>query len=394
MDNPKKGIVHDDEQFQLCLDCIEADLLKTILVNPKKLVSVVFYNTLHSPKPNAKFIDDDCVNTLVPKNCALFIPLKPVSKDLIQYFKNFKESENLFDFDNKFGSSVYSCFSEALWLCSRLVMQSNYKLGSSNIFLFTNNELPHPDESEEQRLAIERAKDLVENNITMELVPMVDTIDLEPFYKEFLSKILDVEEDEFKCYGPQEQRYRLLNRDQRENYKTSCLRHLNFELADGVTMACDIFSLSRTAKKPNSVKMFRSNKEVVVGRRYHYVEEKNYNVEEEDLNNGIEIVQRKVLPGELYKSQVICGEEIIFSPDEIIRMKSIQSPSLRLVGFKSMDKDSSMHPLMVKHCLFLYPNEKKTTGSTVLFRTLWQKCMDKQKYALCTLTMRRATLPK
>lgn len=393
MDEPEKSIVKNDEQFRLCLDCIEEDLLKNILVNPKSLVSVVFYNTVHSPNPNANFIDDDGLNTLVPPNCALFIPLKPISKDLIQYFKNFKGSEDLFDFDATYGSSDGSSFSEALWLCSRLIMQSNYKLVSSEIVLSTNNELPHPNSSKEQRQALERAKDLRENNVTIYMLPMLDDFDFEPFYKEFICEVFGCEEDEFHYDNPRDQRDRLLNRNQRANYQKACLRHMNFELTDGVALACDIYSLTRNAKKPGTVKMFRSSKEVVIGKRYHYVDEQNQNVEEQqDPDDGVEIVQRKVLPGELFKCQVVCGKEVQFGPDEFIKMKTIQSPGLRLLGFKPLEE---LQPRwMIKHCLFLYPNEKKTTGSTVLFRALWEKCMEKQKYALCTLTMRRATLPK
>lgn len=374
----------------MCLDCIEADLLKNILVNPKNLVSVVFYNTLHSPKPSATFIDDECVNTLVPANCALFIPLKPISKQLIQYFKNFKDSEDLFDFDGKYGSSDGSCFSEALWLCSRLIIQSNYKLATSDIILCTNNELPHPNTSKEQQQAIARAKDLRENNVMVYILPMLDVFDFEPFYNEFISEVQGWEED-LKTQKPEDLRYRILNRAHRAHH-WKCLRHLNFELTEGVAMACDIYSLTRNAKKPGTVKMFRSNNEVVVGKQSYYVEGQNQIVDEQNPDEDVEMEQRKILPGELFKSQIVCGEEVKFGPDEIIKMKSIQSTGLRLLGFKPLNE---LQPRwMLKHCLFMYPNEKVITGSTVLFRTLWEKCMEKQKYALCTLTMRRATLPK
>lgn len=388
--NPEKSIVQNDEQFRLCLDCIEADLLKTILNNPKNLVSVVFYNTLHSPKPSATFVDDEGVNTLVPANCAVFIPMRPISKELIQYFKNFKESDDLFDFDGTYGSSDASCFSEALWLCSRLIIQSNYKLVASEIVLCTNNELPHPNASKEQQQAIARAKDLCENNTAIYMLPMLDVFDFEPFYSEFISEVHGYEEDYAQQQKPKYQKDRLLGRVQRAHHQKSCLRHLNFELTEGVAMACDIYSLTRNAKKPGTVKMFRSTNEVVVGKRSYYVEGQTQNVEDPD--DEMEIEQRKVLPGELFKSQIVCGEEVKFGPDELIKMKSIQSPGLRLLGFKPLDE---LQPRwMLKHCLFMYPNEKKITGSTVLFRTLWEKCMEKQKYALCALTMRRATLPK
>lgn len=403
VNDPEKSITPSDkyvdepekDQFRVCLDCIEADLLKSILINPRDLVSVVFYNTLHSPEPEIKLTDSDTTNPVAPSNCAILIPMKPLSTELIQYFKSFKESEDFFDFTHKFGSSEDSCFSEALWLCSRLVIQSNYKLVYSKVILFTNNELPHADGTQEQQVAFVRAKDFTDNNISVDLVPMVDEFDMDKFYKEFLSTVMDNEPEQYHDDKPADKRYFLLNRLYRADYKKSCLRHLNFELADGVSMPCDIYSFTRNAKKPNSVKMYRATNEIVIAKRSFYVQNANADGSRSDAmdeENDDDSGPRKVLPGELYKCLKIGGKEVVFSPDEMIKMKTLQSPGLRLLGFKPLD---TLQPRwMIKHCLFLRPNEKKATGSTTLFLALWEKCIEKEVYALCTLTVRRATTPK
>lgn len=240
VNDPDKSIVENEEQFRLCLECIEADLLKSILINPKDLVSVVFYNTVHNPPPCTTLTEGEDMS-LVPNNCAVFIPLKPLSKELIQYFKNFRESDDFFDFGHKYGSSSESAFCDAIWLCSRLNIRCNYKLVFSKILLFTNNELPHLNATKEQQKAFVLAEDLRDNNINVDLVPMVDEFNMELFYKEFLCIISEEEPEQFRCNGPVEQRYLLLNRCYRANYKKSCLRHLNFELVGGVAMACDIY---------------------------------------------------------------------------------------------------------------------------------------------------------
>lgn len=377
---PENSIITDNEQFMLCLDCIEADMLKSILINPKDLVSVVFYNTQFSPPASNLFVEDEAINTVTPSNCAVLIPLRPLNKDLIQYFKSFKESNDFFEFEHTFGSSDESCFSEALWLCSRLFIQSNYKLSASKILLFTNNELPHPNGTQEQQQAFIRAKDLCENNVSVELVPMVDEFNIEPFFKEFLCAVDEIDDDQLHLMCPKDQRYQLLNRIYRANFRKACLRHLNFEIADGISMSCDVFSFTRSAKKPNTIKMFRSNNEIVIGKRSYVVN----NPETDD--------DRKILPGELFKSQTICGKEIVFNPMEVIAMKSMQNPGIRLLGFKPLDQLENRW--MIKHCLFLYPNEKKAIGSTTLFRAIWEKCLEKQMFALCALTMTRISSPK
>lgn len=134
---------------------------------------------------------------------------------------------------------------------------------------------------------------------------------------------------------------------------------MNFELAEGLSLSCDIYSSTRNAKKPASVKMFRENKEVVVAKRSYYVDECN-------TEDQLEVVPRKVLTSELYKSQVICGKEILFKPEETIAMKTIQYPGIQLLGFKPLEYIKPRW--MIKHRLFMYPNEKRIKGSTTLFR--------------------------
>ncbi|XP_055309296.1 ATP-dependent DNA helicase 2 subunit 1 [Sitodiplosis mosellana] len=383
------AIMENVEQFQLCLDCIEADLLKRILINARDLVSVVFYNTQHSPPPSATLGDDEDMSTVVPSNCAVFIPLKPLSKDLIRYFKSFSASDDFFNFGQQYGSSGGSCFSEALWLCSRLVIRCNYRLINAQIVLFTNNEIPHMPGTEEYNLAFVRADDLKENNILVDLVPLVDgDFDFEPFFKEFLCIVDDMEQEQFEYDQPMDQQFKYLNRINSANYRKSCLRHMIFELSEDLSLSCDVYSLTRNAKKPNAVKMFGENKQVVVGKRSHYANVRSQDNQEDDEVN----VTHKVLTSQLYKSQQICGKEILFSPEELIAMKTIQNTGLRLLGFKPIEH---LQPRwMIKHCLFMYPNDKRINGSTTLLRTLWQTCLDKGKYALCALTMRRFTPPK
>lgn len=397
LNNPEKSITENEEHFRMCLELIEADLLKGILQNSRDLVSVVFYNTEHSPPPPQILVekkDDDISTTVSRDNCAIFIPLSPLTKDLIQYFKNFRASEDFFDFKSKYGSSTKSHLKDAMWLCSRLIMRCNYKLFQSKVLLFTNNELPYMPQSAEEVQALVQAKDMLEHEITVDVVPIVDDFDYEQFYKEFICTINDIDMDEFRPSDPEEQKRSLLSRLYCANNRKSCLRHLNFELSDNIAMSCNIYSFTRTVRKPNAIKMFREdNTKVVVGKRVWYVEDQHEAMQIDEQNPNDEIaVPKPILPSEQFKSQNICGREIIFKPGELARMKSIQDAGLRLIGFKPI---AQLKPRwMIKRCLFLYPNEKKVNGSTTLFRALWQKCLEKEKYALCTLTMRRGLSPK
>lgn len=379
-----KSITNDPEKFRLCLECIESDLLKNIMTNARDLVGVVFYNTKYSPPPKDTDIDPD-QSIVVPKNCAVFMPLKTLLTESIQYFKHFKESDDFFDFENRFGTSNDSNFSEALWLCSRLFMRCNYKLTSSKLVLFTNNEQPHRLGSSELQKTFVSAKDLLDNGISVVLVPLVEQFNFEPFYKEFLSMISDTDLDVFRPIEPEEQRQILLNRVFQRNPRRNCLRHLNFTLADDLIISCDIHSFTKRAQKPIALKMFRDNNDIIIAKRCYMTDEFN------EENECFELT-RKLLPGELFRCQEICGKEIIFSSEELTSIKSLINPGLRLLGFKPLH--TLPERCLVKHVNFLYPNETGTKGSTKLFRALWEKCLEMQKYALCTLTYRRKLPPR
>lgn len=392
-----KQMTADEEAFQICLECIEADLLKGILVNARDLVSVVFYNTEHSPPSSSTFAQSDEINAMVPNHCAIFIPLMPLSKDLIQYFKNFRNSDTYFDIEQKYGTSSGSSFYDAFWLCSRLNIRCTYSLINCKVLLFTQNEQPYMPGSVELQRTLKLAKDFLDNNMLVDLIPMIDDFNMDLFYKEFLCEVLGTDLDEFRCNTPKEQQEALLNRVFRKNFRKSCLRHLTWNLTNDLLISCDLYSFTRSARKPNAIRMFRDTGETVIAKRCHMVEELTIdeNVGEATSNadeSNVIVTERKVLPGELFKSQTFAGKEIVFRADELIAMKSITSPGLNLLGFKSLNQ---LKPhWMIRQTYFMYPSENKIKGSTTLFRTLWNKCLEKKLFALCVLTMQRKVSPK
>lgn len=326
---------------------------------------------------------------MVPANCAAFIPLAQINKDLIEYFKDFRESETFFDFNEKYGVSTRSSFCDALWLCSRLIIRSNYKLMYSTIYIFTNNEQPHMPGTTELQQTFVRGKDLVDNNISVELVPMVEEFNMEPFYKEFLCCVLELEPEQFRYKTPKEQQMELLNRLFRRNYRRGCLRHMLWDLGNGLNISCDIFSFTRAASKPTAIHMMRSTNEIIVSKRCCVIEEP---VPDTEHDENPQFTEKRVKPDELLKYQSIAGKDIMFRPNELKAMRHLMDPGLRLLGFKPI---TELKPhWMVKQSYFLYPSESKMKGSTKLFRVLWQRCLAKQVYALCVLVMQQNTSPR
>ncbi|KXJ72268.1 hypothetical protein RP20_CCG018472 [Aedes albopictus] len=363
--------------FKESLALIEAILRNKIISSEKDLVGVVFYNTEHSPAPPDEIELE--TGLVVPKKTAIYMPLSNPSAESIRKIMNFRESDDLFDFDRKFGHSQDSNLSDVLWLCSRLFTRCGYKLEQSSIVLFTSNDEPHPAGSYEYQQSFVKAKDLQQLDVNIVLIPMSEQFDGSKFYREFLCTVADENPDQFQfpCY--QESREPLLTRIFRRDFKKKSLSHIKWQLSDDVSLGVNIYSLSRKTKYPAKVKLLRDTNDVIVSKR-------SYQMVCPD-DNQTEQLSKPLLPGDQRKTLSIGGEKVSFSVDEVTNMKQMLQPGIRLLGFKPITKVSPANHL--RSSLFLYPDEGTISGSTVLFRTLYEKCLIKQKAAFCMLTMRR-----
>lgn len=322
---------------------------------------------------------------MFPKNLAVLLPLMSLSQESIQYIKDFKNSPDHFDFINKYDVVKIENLSDGLWLSSRLIIGSPHRFTESSLVLFTDNDQPHAPGSVEFQKIFVRAKDLLDNDMNVTLVPMVDDFDTEKYYKEFLCTVSNIELEEFQMNSPEDQRQILLNRVYHKHYRSMCQRYLNVVLGEDLKFSCGIYSFTKIPKIPSSVKIWRNTNELVVAKRTYMIEEFN-----EDTNE-MEFTHR-IMPGDLFKCQEIGGKEVIFKPEEITRMNSLVPPGIRVLGFKPLDNLQERY--FVKKVAFLYPADNRIKGSAKLFRALWERCLAKKKYMLCVLMYKRKGTPR
>lgn len=325
------------------------------------------------------------LNLVAPDHTAIFLPMQTMTKESIRYLKNFKESSDFFDFDNKYGNTQSSNLCEALWLCARNIMRCGYKLQTTTIVLFTDNEEPYaPNSSDLQKVFI-RAKDLQELGVYFMLVPMVDEFDDTKFYREFICTVTEQDPETFRFLEPAQQRTNLMNRVFQKDYRRSCLRYFNFSLSDDLEMSCGIYSFTKQPNPPKTIHLLRDTNEIVQSKRTYFIEE--YDEEMEEMR-----CDRRLLPAELRKYQDRGGQKICFTPEELATMKSMITPGMKLLGFKPLSQLPAR--CFIKSTRFLYPNDSSIKGSGKLFRALWEKCIEKEKFALCVFTQIRKIAPR
>jgi len=95
----------------------------------------------------------------------------------------------------------------------------------------------------------------------------------------------------------------------------------------------------------------------------------------------------------MYKSDqakylVSAGEKVIFKNEDITILKSgIIEPGIRLLGFTN--KENIMIWYHFKTSIFLRPNNDVVEGSTRMFNTLLECCLEKNKSIMCFLKIRK-----
>ncbi len=404
-----KTVANSEEHFRNCLSLIETTMMNRIIQSERDLVcdfgfvidftgridflissvyafqiGVVFYNTEHSPVPREQ--TDTEAMLVAPNNTAIFMHLNTMSKDTIAYMKHFKDSEDFFDFKNRYGSANSESFLDVLWLCSRMFMSCGYKLKQSNIILFSNNDQPYPDPSNELDKCLVRGKDLRDLGVHFMVVPMIDDpFDVDKFFSEFVCGVNDLDAETYEFKSPMEQRYTLSSRVFHRDYRSSCIRYFNLSIGSNLSISCGLYPFAKIFKPSKQVHLLASTNEIVVSRRSYMS-----GVFDEDLME--EQYNKRLLPGEQRKVQEVGGQRIVFTPDELTKLKSMVEPGMRLLGFKPMSQLPTN--CAMKSCRFMFPDENNIKGSKKLFRALWEKCIEKDKFAMCVFAQIRKVAPR
>lgn len=372
-------------KFRTSLDCIESMAMSQIVNSEKNLLGVIVYNTKNNPPPK---VESDLESDLTAPNAmAIYLPMRVVSKETISKMKGIRESEDLHDFSTVYGHSDSPCkFSDVIWLCSKMFSRCGYKLQSSTIILFTNRDEPHPRGSNEYQQAFIKANDLAQQNIVFSVVPMSTDFCVDNFYQEFVCTVLDEDPSTFLIESGASQIEFMKSRSYNKDYRKKCNGHLKLYIGD-VTVGVGLYNCTRSIKFPVAQRVMRETNEVIKAKRNYVVGELNPELNEYDYH-----MDKKLLPSEIRKSVNYGNEEIKFTSEEVTDMKCLMAPGIKLLGFKPISKFSIHNHIAPAN--FIFYDETTVKGSAVLFRTLWEKCLEKEKAAICVLTSRRKVPPK
>ncbi len=357
------------------------NFLKTkIISNQNDLFGIVLFNTTKSNNE----MNFDGVNTLfkveapnafnikrikiISLNCDPEINKMNYKKELNEIFSPIEEISN-------------SNLNNALWIVHSLLKNYDKKIYKRRIFLFTDNDDPISN-IQEKNICIQRAKDMNDSDITIELFPMNfdnKRFNLSNFYAQIIPYNSDEDggNDNLLSIEQCTDRLReLTKRIRQKEIKKRTLGKCPFFLTNNTKIYMNVYS---TVKRSNKGKIYtvdgKTNK----------------------LLKGLNSIQCKDTGTELYPEQVgtyqlYGNKRIIFSKEEMNKIKFFEEPGMKLLGFKSIE---SIKPYYNVHeSYFIYPNELFSNGSGTLVDAMIKQMLNKNKCAIVKFVSREGSVVK
>nr|XP_039255462.1 X-ray repair cross-complementing protein 5-like [Styela clava] len=353
----------DDESCPFNKICEAAkDMLRNkIICSERDLQALVFFGTEETKNPS------DFKNIYVVQD------LDSSSAARIEELQTLQDSTEA-DIKLKYGQCNDHQISDLLWCCSSIFSRTTVSLSSKTLILFTWEDDPHHGDRNAHLRARTKAKDLMEQDITIQVLSFNRSFDYEKFYKDIIS---DVDADVSIIQNPVDGITNLYDFLLRKCSKQRAMGTISFQLFDGMEMYVGVYTAARRATKSSNVNIDSTSNEEAFAKT---------NFVEKDTGDIL-------LPGDIKLSQKWGNRDIMFENDEVADMRKFFGTGMKLLGFKPTAK--AVKPwLHVKAAQFIYPNEKAVKGSTTLFSALLIKCIERDVVPICSLSARSNTAPR
>ena len=362
---------------------VTENFLKTkIISNQNDLFGMVLFNTSITNNE----MNFDGINTLfkiAAPNALIIKKIKIMTQNCDPQLneKNYKKELN--DIFKPAEDIKSNNLSNALWIVHSLLKNYDKKSYKRRIFLFTDNDDPITD-NQEKNLCLQRAKDMNDSDITIELFPMNfdnKRFNLSNFYSQIIpansDDDLDGGNDNLLSIEQCTDRLReLTKRIRQKEIKKRTLGKCPFYLTNNTKIYMNIYSSIRKAYK---------------GKIY------NVDAKTNKLLKGVNSIICKDSGADLYPEQVgtyqlYGNKKIIFSKEEMNKIKFLEQPGMKLMGFKSID---SIKPYYnIRESYFIYPNELFSNGAGKLVDALIKQMANKKKCAIVKFVAREGSTVK
>ena len=364
------------------LKVTENFLKSKIISNQSDLFGMVLFNTSISNNDLSFEGINNLFNIAAP-NAILIKKIKIMCQNCDPGVNSDNYKKELYNIFKPASNPKSNNLSNALWEVHSLLKNYDKKSFKRRVFLFTDNDDPISD-NQEKNICIQRAKDMNDSDITIELFPMNFSdkrFNLSNFYAQIIpansDDDLDGGNDNLLGIEQCTDRLReLTKRIRQKEIKKRTLGKCPFFLTNNTKIYMNVYS---SLKKSNKGKIY------------------NVDAKTNKLLKGVTSIICKDSGAELYPEQVgnyqlYGNKKIIFSKEEMNKIKFLEEPGMKLMGFKSID---SIKPYYnVRESYFLYPNELFSNGSGKLVDALLKQMANKKKCAIVKFVAREGSTVK
>ena len=362
---------------------VTENFLKTkIISNQNDLFGIVLFNT--EIKNNE--MDFDGVNALFKieaPNALNIKKIKMMAQNCDPEINKDKYQDELNTIFKPLENNKINFLNNAIWYVHSILKNYEKKNYKRRIFLFTDNDDPITN-LQDKNVLIQRAKDMNDSDIIFELFPM--NFNDKPFnLNNFYAHIIPANQDDDldggneNIFGIQQCNDRLrelTKRIRQKEMKKRTLGKCPFFLTNNTKIYMNIYSCIK-----------KSNK----GRVY------NVDAKTNKLLKSVTSLICKDTGGELYPEQVgtyqlYGNKKIIFTKEEMNKIKFLEEPGMKLMGFKSIERIKPYYN--IRESYFIYPNELYSNGSSKLIDALIKQMLNKNKCAIVKFIAREGSVIK
>lgn len=399
--------IKDSESFNQIFKTAENFLKTKIITNENDLFGLIFYNCA-TPSNNLSL---DGVNVLINATCSDANLIKKI-KHLEQSYKHSPSKE-------------FHSLNNAFWVCQNELKAFDPNFHNRRIFIFTDNDNPILSK-EDKIITIQRARDLIENDIVIELFPMnlnnnelfnikhffseiiqIDSKEIDDYHKENYSSgksvvndlttdcsinNINIKEDNksisnFYSHSPHIINGYLLTNEYSQNRLNMITCNIKSKQIKKRSLGTCDFSLSRelTFKINFYATIKKSNKSKSVPIEGTANKELNFLVQPVCQETNSILYQNQI--GEY---QPYGKTKVPFDRNDIKKIKCLEQPGISLIGFKSIEKVKCYHN--IKSSYFLHPDEELNPGSSQLCDALINQLIIKGKVAIVKFIAREGSL--
>lgn len=354
--------------FKFSLKATINFLEKYIIQNYSDFIGILFFSTVKRK------------NTHGYKNIYIFKNIDVPDSQTILDLEEIEKNSELFN--TTVGSNEKVNFSEVLLTISQMFSENIKTVDSKKVLLFTNQDNPIPDSlSKENKTIFNIINDFSFLKILVEpffLYNAEKPFDFDIFYKDFF-ETLYADNEEYLTMVSQDISKRLdqlVTKIHQKEIKKRTLFKIPFHISEDLTIGVEGYNIVSEQKK-NS---------------YIWIDDKSGKVADLSTTWICHDTTQPLFPSDFKYSYVYGGKLVVFTKDELFKIRNFGKPGLTLLGFKPKSKLKFQYN--IKHPYFIYPDENQYVGSYSVFAHLLEAMNKMEKIAICNFIPRTNSSPR